>query len=91
MAKTGEDGRWKIELPKLDAGGPFQLVVSAGAAKRTYTDVLVGDVWFCSGKSNMDFTLAKTGKRSFSGATDWEKEVAAANHPQLRSSPRGGR
>ena len=84
VAKAGEDGCWKIELPKLDAGGPFQLVVSTGAAKMSYADVLVGEVWFCSGQSNMDFTLAKTGKRSFSGVTNWEEEVAAANHPQLR-------
>lgn len=83
-ATAGEDGRWKIELPKLDAGGPFSLGVSAGTATRSYTDVLVGEVWLCSGQSNMGFTLAKTGKRAFSGAVDWEKEVASANHPQLR-------
>lgn len=84
VANAGEDGCWEIELPKLDAGGPFTLEVSAGAATRTYQDVLVGEVWLCAGQSNMDFTLAKTPKRSFSGVTDWEKEVAAADHPQLR-------
>ena len=84
VTKAGDDGRWKIELPKHDAGGPFQLAVSAGTATRTYQDVLIGEVWLCSGQSNMDFTLAKTEKRSFSGVTDWEKEVAAADHPQLR-------
>ncbi|MES2923584.1 MAG: sialate O-acetylesterase [Verrucomicrobiota bacterium] len=84
VAKADENGKWKIELPKLDAGGPYQLEVSSGTATRTYADVLIGEVWLCSGQSNMDFTLAKTAKRSFSGATDWEKEVADANHPQLR-------
>jgi sialate O-acetylesterase len=83
-AKAGEDGSWKIQLPKLDAGGPFQLVVSSGEAKTSRSDVLVGEVWLCSGQSNMDFTLAKTVKRSFSGVKNWEGEVAAANHPQLR-------
>ena len=83
-ATADVNGRWKIDFPKMDAGGPFQLEVSAGAAKRSYTDVLVGEVWLCSGQSNMDFTLAKTEKRSFAGAADWQKEVAAANHPQLR-------
>ncbi|GAA5118821.1 hypothetical protein JIN84_22600 [Luteolibacter yonseiensis] len=83
--KAGDDGTWKIELPSLDAGGPYQLKVSSGAATRDFSDVLVGEVWLCSGQSNMDFTLAKTAKRSFSGATDWEKEVAAADHPQLRT------
>ena len=83
-ATADEEGRWKIVFPALDAGGPFQLEVSAGAAKRNYADVLVGEVWLCSGQSNMDFTLAKTAKRSYAGVTDWEKEVAGANHPQLR-------
>ena len=83
-AKAGDEGRWKIVLPKLPAGGPYQLEVSTGAVKRTYQDVLVGEVWLCSGQSNMDFTLAKTVKRSFAGAADWEAEVAAADHPQLR-------
>ena len=77
-------GAWKVELPALAAGGPYQLEVAAGAATRSYGDVLVGDVWLCSGQSNMDFTLAKTAKRAFAGAADWENEVAAANHPQLR-------
>ncbi len=84
-AKADESGSWKTELPAMEAGGSQSLEVSSGAAKRTYTDVLVGEVWLCSGQSNMDFTLAKTAKRSFSGAADWEKEVAAANHPALRT------
>ncbi len=84
VTQADEYGLWRMELPKLAAGGPFTLDVSSGSAKRTYQDVLSGEVWLCSGQSNMDFTLAKTAKRSFSGVTDWEKEVVAANHPQLR-------
>lgn len=76
-------GKWQLELPPLKAGGPFALEVTS-TVTRSYPDVLVGEVWLCSGQSNMDFTLAKTAKRSFSGATDWQQEVAAANHPQLR-------
>ena len=68
----------------MGAGGPFTLEVSAASAGRTYQDVWLGEVWLCSGQSNMDFTLAKTEKRSFSGVTDWEKEVAAADHPKIR-------
>jgi sialate O-acetylesterase len=83
-AQAGADGKWKIDLPALKAGGPFSLEVKAGNSSRIYQDVLVGEVWLCSGQSNMDFTLASTAKRSFSGVTDWQKEVAAANHPRLR-------
>ena len=84
VAQADESGSWKIEFPKLQAGGPFQLEISTPAAARNFKDVLEGEVWLCSGQSNMDFTLAKTVKRSFSGATDWENEVKAADHPQLR-------
>ncbi|MEI7908703.1 MAG: sialate O-acetylesterase [Verrucomicrobiota bacterium] len=83
-SRADDKGAWKVELAALAAGGPYQLEVAAGAEARSYADVLMGDVWLCSGQSNMDFTLAKTAKRSFSGAADWDKEVAAADHPQLR-------
>jgi sialate O-acetylesterase len=81
---TAADGTWQLELPKMKAGGPHVLEVSAGEVQLRYQDVWVGEVWFASGQSNMDFTLAKTQKRSFSGVTDWEKVVAEAQHPQLR-------
>ena len=84
IARSDEGGQWRAELPEMTTGGPFELSISAGKATRVCHDVLVGEVWLCSGQSNMDFTLAKTAKRSFSGVTDWEHEVAVANHPQLR-------
>lgn len=78
------DGRWACKLPAQPAGGPHELIVSSGDAERAFHDVLMGEVWFCSGQSNMDFTLASTPKRSFSGVVDWQKEVAAADHPRIR-------
>jgi sialate O-acetylesterase len=77
-------GNWRAELPPLPAGGPFTLAVACPGATLTISDVLVGEVWLCSGQSNMDFTLAPTPKRAFSGVTHWPQEIAAANHPQLR-------
>jgi sialate O-acetylesterase len=77
-------GFWRTQLPPMPAGGPHRIEVTANGAKRTLSDVLVGEVWLCSGQSNMDFTLAPTPKRSFSGVTDWQREVAAANHPRIR-------
>lgn len=78
-----DEGCFRIELPALKAGGPYQLQVEAGTS-RTFSDVMAGEVWLCSGQSNMDFTLASTAKRSFSGATDWQQEVADAKHPEIR-------
>lgn len=81
---AGDDGKWRVEMPALTAGGPFALEVASGAARHVYQDVLAGEVWLCSGQSNMDFTLASTAKRSFSGVTDWKNVVAVADHPKLR-------
>lgn len=77
-------GAWTAEIPAQVAGGPHELRVTAGESSRILKDIWIGEVWLCSGQSNMDFTLAKTTKRSFSGVTDWQQEVAKANHPQLR-------
>ncbi len=81
---AGEDGKFRLDLPALPAGGPHELKVATSNASLTFTDVLVGEVWLCSGQSNMDFSLAKTAKRSYAGATNWEQEVAKADHPQIR-------
>ncbi len=84
-ATADADGDWRVELPALPAGGPLTMEISAGTETRTFSDVWVGEVWLCSGQSNMDFTMAPTEKRHFAGVTDWENEVAAADHPRIRT------
>jgi sialate O-acetylesterase len=78
------DGRWKIQLAPLVAGGPYEMTVEGVDDQVRLADVLVGEVWLASGQSNMDFTLAKTPKYYFAGANDEAAEVAAANYPQIR-------
>lgn len=57
---SAEDGRWEAMLPARPAGGPHQLTVrSSTGATRTITDVLFGDVWLCSGQSNMEMQLRR--------------------------------
>lgn len=48
-------GKWRATLPKMPAGGPYTLTASTGAAATTLTDIAVGDVYLCSGQSNMEF------------------------------------
>ncbi|MCA9208238.1 MAG: 9-O-acetylesterase, partial [Planctomycetales bacterium] len=74
-AKAGDDGRWQVELPKMAAGGPHKVMVK-GSSERTLDDVLVGEVWLCSGQSNMEWTVA--------ASDNPKEEIAAANHPQIR-------
>lgn len=50
-----DNGRWRIDLPKQKAGGPYQLVIN----DLTIDDVLIGDVWLLSGQSNIDVTIER--------------------------------
>ncbi len=52
-AVVGKDGRWRCDLPALEAGGPHAFVVTDGEKTVTFKDVLVGEVWICCGQSNM--------------------------------------
>lgn len=54
------DGSWLVRLPPLPAGGPHELVARCAGAEARLADVLVGDVWICSGQSNMEWKLAQT-------------------------------
>ena len=54
--KANDEGRFDISVPSLPAGGPYDLTVKADETK-TFTDVLVGEVWICSGQSNMAWAV----------------------------------
>ncbi len=55
--KAAFNGRWRAEFPAMPAGGPYTAVVRQGEEKIELEDVLIGDVWLCSGQSNMAFML----------------------------------
>lgn len=54
--KAGADGSWKIKVATPKAGGPYDITISDGE-KRTLKNVMIGEVWFCSGQSNMEMAL----------------------------------
>ena len=59
-AVADDSGRWRIDLPKMKAGGPYVLEVRGEDGEVTeLSDVLVGDVWLCSGQSNIDVTIER--------------------------------
>ena len=72
---TGADGRWKAVIGPLKPGGPFTLTVD-GPSSAKAENILVGDLWLCSGQSNMFQPL--------SGIPSGKNEITKANWPQLR-------
>ena len=72
---TGDDGSWALAIQTPPAGGPYTLTIS-GPRKQEIQDVLVGDVWLCSGQSNMELPMPRV--------RDAEQEIKAADHPEIR-------
>ena len=71
------DGKWSVKLPPLKAGGPWTMTITGSAADSiTLSNVLVGEVWVCSGQSNMEFGIRLV--------ADSEKAIVGANDPQIR-------
>ena len=75
QTKANDQGEWRITLPAMKAGGPFILTVS-GANTLKLEDILVGEVWLCSGQSNMEMGI--------SAALNGKAEIAAADYPKIR-------
>ena len=73
--RADANGKWMVRLSPLDAGGPFQLKVR-GVNEVTFEDVLVGEVWLCSGQSNMAMTVSR--------AQEFETEKSNSAFPQIR-------
>ena len=53
-------GRWTATLPKMEAGGPYEAVITAGRKTIKLRDIYVGEVWLCSGQSNMEMPVSAT-------------------------------
>lgn len=57
IAKADEDGQWKVVLPAMLQGGPFKMTIKDKDSTIILKNILIGDVWLCSGQSNMAFPL----------------------------------
>ena len=75
QSAAGEDSLWRVTLSATHEGGPYTMTI-AGNDTVVLTNVLVGEVWICSGQSNMEFTMAKS--------IDADKDIPEANHPNIR-------
>ncbi len=74
------DGQWLVKLNPMTVGGPYTLEIK-GQNTITFKDVLIGEVWLCSGQSNMQMPLAGWENQPVEGS---EEAIAAADYPNLR-------
>ncbi len=75
VSTTAADGKWRVNLEPLKEGGPFVMTIT-GDNVVTLNNILVGDVWLCSGQSNMHFQMKSVANS--------EQEIAGANDPAVR-------
>ncbi len=75
-AQAGQDGRWVVTLEPQKAGGPHVMVIQ-GENEITINDVLIGDVWLCSGQSNMELPMRRVQDR-------YPDVIANCTNPQIR-------
>ncbi|MBK8054475.1 MAG: hypothetical protein IPK35_14725 [Saprospiraceae bacterium] len=73
--KTDKNGKWIVRLDAEPAGGPYELSI-IGKNSILIKNVLVGEVWLCSGQSNMEWTVGLS--------MNAKKEIASADYPQIR-------
>ncbi|MCC4588633.1 9-O-acetylesterase [Xanthomonas sp. NCPPB 1067] len=77
QVRADRQGHWQVQLPAQTAGGPYTLTASsADGTTQQVTDVLIGDVWLCSGQSNMELQVHRT--------LDTRSEIADADQPDIR-------
>jgi sialate O-acetylesterase len=75
-ATADKNGHWLITLPAFAAGGPYTISVKTKNESKVFTDVLFGEVWLCSGQSNMQFRVRE--------AVNAKYEMHRANNPLIR-------
>ena len=75
-ATTAADGGFRVELPSMQADGKSHTLIVSGSNTITLKDVLLGEVWICSGQSNMEWSVA--------ASLNANTEIAAADHPMIR-------
>ena len=76
VATADKSGDWRVDLPAMQPGGPLVLTASSASGQAVANDVMIGDVWLCSGQSNMEYPV----RRALNG----EGEAQGGADAQLR-------
>lgn len=75
-AKADAGGNWVVALKPMAHGGPFDMSIQGKGNSIAYKNILIGDVWICSGQSNMEWTVRSTNRAA--------QEIAESNYPKIR-------
>ncbi len=75
QAKVGKNGEWKTYFDPMKAGGPYEMTI-AGEKNLKFKNILIGDVWICSGQSNMGMWVCSS--------KNAQKEISEADYPEIR-------
>lgn len=75
-ATASKDGKWEVYLPPMKAGGPYEMNIQASNQLKI-KNILIGDVWVCSGQSNMELTMRRV-------APIYQEEIAQAENAEIR-------
>lgn len=79
-AHCGQDGRWRTKVKTLSAGGPFDITISDGRTLKL-SNVLIGEVWVCSGQSNMEMPVKGYMNQPVIGSNE---AIATSSNPEIR-------
>lgn len=80
--EANEAGKWKVSLATPEAGGPYNLTIHTNTDTINYNDILIGEVWLCSGQSNMEMPLA--GWPPNDTILNSAQEIRNADYPDIR-------
>ncbi|MBN1821835.1 MAG: sialate O-acetylesterase [Prolixibacteraceae bacterium] len=73
--RADKEGKWRVSLPVQEYGGPYIMTIT-GNNSITFKNVMIGEVWVCSGQSNMEFRVSQ--------AINAEEEIKDAKYPNIR-------
>jgi sialate O-acetylesterase len=80
--RTDKQGNWQVDLKTPEYGGPYTITIKARKSMVVIEDVLIGEVWLCSGQSNMEMPLS--GWPPDATINDYKHEINQANYPEIR-------
>lgn len=78
-----ENGKWKIKLAEIDAGGPYTMDITCKEEKIHFQNILIGEVWFAGGQSNMEFELQNSDNGKMVAAQTNRESIRFFNVPKI--------